>query len=138
VVSSEGQRERGSGLEGQRRAIAAACRRRGWQPLERVEDGFSAKDVNRPGLEQALRVLETGEAKALVAANQVGLSHALLELAGLIATAQTRILSVQAGLSARRVGSRVVWARPTRSAHGPGRPGARRSQPSSTLLPAHD
>jgi DNA invertase Pin-like site-specific DNA recombinase len=88
VVSSEGQRERGSGLEGQRRAIAAACRRRGWQPLERVEDGFSAKDVNRPGLEQALRLLETGEAKALVAAKQVGLSHALLELAGLIATAQ--------------------------------------------------
>jgi hypothetical protein len=27
VVKSEGQRERGSGLEGQRRAIAAACRR---------------------------------------------------------------------------------------------------------------
>ncbi len=72
-----------------RRAIAAACTRRGWQLLERVEEaGLSANDRKRPGTEEALRVLQNGEANALVAAKQVGLSQALLDLAALIASAQ--------------------------------------------------
>jgi DNA invertase Pin-like site-specific DNA recombinase len=44
--------------------------------VEVVEDaGFSAKDLKRPGIQEALRVLEEGDAKALVAAK--------LDLAGL-------------------------------------------------------
>jgi DNA invertase Pin-like site-specific DNA recombinase len=47
-ASSERQSESRPGLEGQRRAIAAACTRRGWQLLERVEDaGRSAQQPNR-------------------------------------------------------------------------------------------
>ena len=84
-----GQRDSGAGLEAQRRAIAAACKRRGWQLLELVDDARrSAKDWKRPGIEEALRVLETGDAKALVAAKQDELSRSLLDLASLIASAQ--------------------------------------------------
>ena len=65
-MSSERPPGSGAGLE--RQALAAACRRRGWRPLELVEDaGLAAHERNRPGVEQALRVLESGEANALVA-----------------------------------------------------------------------
>jgi len=73
----------------QRRALAAACKRRGWQLLEAVEEaGLSAKDRKRLGVEEALRVLERGEAQALVAATRGTLSQALLDLAALLASAQ--------------------------------------------------
>src|SRR5437667_5173486 len=88
-VRTYGQSDSGAGLEAQRRAIAAACKRRGWQLLEVVEDaGFSANDRKRPGIEEALRALETGDAQALVAAKQSGLSRSLLDLASLVASAQ--------------------------------------------------
>jgi hypothetical protein len=70
-VRSGGQ---SAGLEAQRRSITAACKRRGWQLLERAEDaGRSANDRKRPGIEEALRVLESADANALVAAKQIGL-----------------------------------------------------------------
>jgi len=81
----------GGGLEAQRQAIAAACRRHGWLPLERLEQsGTSAAKRTRPGLEQALRTLEHSDAKALVAAKQDTLPRLLLDLAALIAAAQTQ------------------------------------------------
>jgi DNA invertase Pin-like site-specific DNA recombinase len=86
-VSSERQPERGAGLE--RQALAAACRRRGWRPVQLVEDAaLAAHDRNRPGIEQALLVLESGEANALVAAKRERLSRALGELAALLESAQ--------------------------------------------------
>jgi DNA invertase Pin-like site-specific DNA recombinase len=86
-VRRERRPERGAGRE--RRALAAACRRRGWRPLELVDDAaLAAHDRNRPGVEQALRVLERGEANALVAARRERLSRALGELAALPARAQ--------------------------------------------------
>lgn len=86
-MSGERQPERGAGLE--RQALAAACRRRGWHPVESGEEaGFAAHERNRPGLEQALRLLERGAANALVAAKRVRPSQALGELAALLASAQ--------------------------------------------------
>ncbi len=88
-MRTDGQRDSGAGLEAQRRAIAAACKRRGWRLLELVEDaGLWAKDRKRPGVEEALRVLERGDGMALVAAKRDGLSQALLDLAALLAAAQ--------------------------------------------------
>ena len=88
-MRSEGQSDSRAGLEAQRRAIAAACKRRGWQLVELVEDaGRSATDLQRPGSEEARRVLESADAQALVAAKQVGLSQAMLDFATLMATAQ--------------------------------------------------
>ena len=81
----------GGGLEAQRQAIAAACRRHGWLPLEPLEQsGSSAAKRTRPGLEQELRTLEPSDAKALVAAKQDTLPRLLLDLAALLAAAHTQ------------------------------------------------
>jgi DNA invertase Pin-like site-specific DNA recombinase len=88
-VSTDEQGDSGAGLEAQRRAIAAECERRGWQLIEVVEDaGFSAKDLKRPGIQEALRVLEKGDAKALVAAKLDRLSRSMIDFTALMATAQ--------------------------------------------------
>ena len=87
-VSTDEQRVSGAGLEAQRQAIAAECRRRGWQLIEVIEDaGWSAKDLRRPGIKTALEVLEAGDAKALVVAKLDRLSRSLLDFAGLMAQA---------------------------------------------------
>src|SRR6266568_794462 len=86
-VSSERQPARRAGRE--RQALAAACRRRGWQLLEPGDEaGLAAQERNAPGLEQALRMLESGEANVLVAAKRERLEQALGELAALLASAQ--------------------------------------------------
>src|SRR5439155_20652792 len=88
-VSTEEQSDSGAGLEAQRRAIVAECERRGWQLVELIEDaGFSAKDLKRPGIQEALRVLKEGDAKALVAAKLDRLSRSMIDFTGLMATAQ--------------------------------------------------
>jgi len=86
-VNSERQPARRAGRE--RQALAAACRRRGWRVLESVDEvDLAAKERNAPALEQALRLLESGEANALVAAKRERPEQALLELAALLASAQ--------------------------------------------------
>lgn len=88
-VSTEEQSSSGAGLEAQRRAITAECKRRGWQLIEVVEDaGFSAKDLKRPGIQAALQVLQAGDAKALVAAKLDRLSRSMIDFTALMATAQ--------------------------------------------------
>lgn len=88
-VRSDGQSSGRADLEAQRRAIAAACKRHRWQLLERVaEVGRSPEAVNRPGIAEPLRLLESADKQALVAAKQDRLSQALLDLASLLATAQ--------------------------------------------------
>jgi DNA invertase Pin-like site-specific DNA recombinase len=88
-VSTAEQSDSGAGLEAQRRAIKAECKRRGWQLVEVIEDaGFSAKDLKRPGIKAALEVLESGDAKALVASKLDRLSRSMLDFTALMAMAQ--------------------------------------------------
>jgi len=88
-VLTEEQAMSGAGLEAQRAAIAREARRRGWELVETIEDrGYSAKDLRRPGVQEALRALEAGEAKALVVAKLDRLSRSMLDFASLMATAQ--------------------------------------------------
>jgi len=75
--------------EAQRKAIVAECKRRGWDLIEVIEDaGFSAKDMKRPGVQEALRALEVGEAGALVVAKLDRLSRSMVDFAGVMAQAQ--------------------------------------------------
>jgi Resolvase, N terminal domain/Recombinase len=54
-----------------------------------LEDaGYSAKDLKRPGVREALRALGAGEANALVVARLDRLSRSMLDFAALMATAQ--------------------------------------------------
>jgi DNA invertase Pin-like site-specific DNA recombinase len=88
-VSTDEQAVSGAGLEAQRAAIATECKRRSWELVETLEDaGYSAKDLKRPGVREALRALEAGEANALVVAKLDRLSRSMLDFAALMATAQ--------------------------------------------------
>jgi DNA invertase Pin-like site-specific DNA recombinase len=88
-VSTDEQGMSGAGLQAQRQAIAAECKRRGWQLIETIEDrGYSAKDLRRPGVQEALRTLEGGEANGLVVAKLDRLSRSMLDFTGLMAKAQ--------------------------------------------------
>src|SRR6478672_2576202 len=65
-VSTSEQASKGAGLQAQRQAIVAECERRGWHLIETIEDaGYSARDLRRAGIQEALRALERGEASAL-------------------------------------------------------------------------
>jgi len=87
-VSTSEQASSGAGLEAQRRAILAECQRRGWHLVETIEDaGYSARDLRRPGIQEALRVLERGEASALVVAKLDRLSRSMLDFSKLMAKA---------------------------------------------------
>jgi DNA invertase Pin-like site-specific DNA recombinase len=88
-VSTDEQSSSGAGLEAQRQAIVAECERRGWQLVEVFEDaGYSAKDLKRPGVQEALKVLKSGDASALVVAKLDRLSRSMLDFTGVMATAQ--------------------------------------------------
>ncbi len=72
-----------------RRLSTAECERRGWHLVELIEDaGFSAKNMKRPGVEEALRVLKAGEASALVVAKLDRLSRSMIDFTALMGTAQ--------------------------------------------------
>jgi DNA invertase Pin-like site-specific DNA recombinase len=87
-VSTSEQASSGAGLQAQRRAIIAECERRGWHLVETLEDaGYSARDLRRPGIQEALRVLEEGKASALVVAKLDRLSRSMLDFSKLMAKA---------------------------------------------------
>jgi DNA invertase Pin-like site-specific DNA recombinase len=87
-VSTSEQASKCAGLEAQRRAILAECERRGWHLVETIEDaGYSARDLRRPCIQEALRALERGEASALVLAKLDRLSRSMLVVSKLMAKA---------------------------------------------------
>src|SRR5262245_46485002 len=87
-VSASEQASSGAGLEAQRRAIIVECRRRGWHLVETLEDaGYSARDLRRPGIQEALKALEAGKASALVVAKLDRLSRSMLDFSKLMAKA---------------------------------------------------
>src|SRR5215217_136345 len=88
-VSSGEQADSGAGLAAQRAAIVAECERRGWRLINIIEDaGYSARDMNRPGVQAALETLRRGGANGLVVAKLDRLSRSLLDFAAVMQTAQ--------------------------------------------------
>jgi DNA invertase Pin-like site-specific DNA recombinase len=90
-VSTEEQSDSGLGLEAQRAAINAEVTRRGWDLVEIFTDTASGKSLSRrPGLEDALAVLEGGGATALVVAKLDRLSRSTKDFASLMERAQRK------------------------------------------------
>jgi DNA invertase Pin-like site-specific DNA recombinase len=90
-VRSGRQPEQLASREAPRRALAAECKRRGWQLVEVGEEAdFSAEELKRPGAQEALPVLASDEAKALVARKRNRPPRVLIDLACLLASAQTQ------------------------------------------------
>lgn len=84
-VSTEEQSISGLGLADQRSLITAEADRRNWADIEYVSDeGYSAKNLSRPGISAALDALASGTSKTLVVAKLDRLSRSLLDFASLM------------------------------------------------------
>ncbi|MFL6239302.1 MAG: recombinase family protein [Actinomycetes bacterium] len=87
-VSTDEQANSGLGLEAQREAIAQEAQRRGWSVTWIEDPACSAKNLNRPGIREALRLLRRGEAEALVVAKLDRLSRSVQDFASTMELAQ--------------------------------------------------
>lgn len=88
-VSTMEQADSRAGLDAQRAALLAEAQRRGWERVEVIEDaGYSAKDLRRPGLADALARLKRGDADVLAVSKMDRLSRSLLDFAGIMQRAQ--------------------------------------------------
>lgn len=91
-VSTQEQSDSGAGLEAQRSAIEQECERKGWELVQVYEDaGASGKTTNgRPGLQEALEAVESGQAGGLVVSKLDRLSRSLMDFAGLMERSQRK------------------------------------------------
>lgn len=87
-VSTVGQAD-GLSFEAQERAISSEVARRGWDLADVVTETKSGKSVTgRPRLQEALSLLATGEADALVVARLDRLARSLIDLLTLMQRAE--------------------------------------------------
>ena len=90
-VSTNEQGQNGASLPAQRSAIEAECERRGWELVEIIEDaGYSARNLNRPGIQAVLKALKAGETEALLVARLDRLSRSTLDFARLVERSQRK------------------------------------------------
>lgn len=90
-VSTDEQAESGAGLAAQRTTIEAACKARGFELVDIVEDaGWSGKSLERPGIIGALAQLDRHDVDGLVVAKLDRLSRSLIDFAGLMERARRR------------------------------------------------
>lgn len=84
-VSTDDQARSGLGLEAQRRAIRAAAGREGWNLVEVIiDEGRSAKTLDRPGLMEAVNRVARGDAQSIAVAKLDRLTRSLVGLADLL------------------------------------------------------
>src|SRR4051794_383790 len=89
-VSTAEQANEGASVEAQRAALASEASRRAWDVEFVADEGFSAKDLRRPGLSGALERLDAGHADALLAIRLDRVSRSVADFAGLLARAKRR------------------------------------------------
>ena len=89
-VSTAEQANDGASVDAQRALLEAEARRRGWDCEVIADEGFSAKDLRRPGLTSALERLDAGVADALLALRLDRVSRSVADFAGLLARAKKK------------------------------------------------
>ena len=88
-VSTDEQAESGLGLADQQEIVEAEAARRGWNNLLVIADhGYSARNLSRPGISEALELLRTKQAGTLVVSKLDRLSRSLIDFAGLMERAR--------------------------------------------------
>lgn len=100
-VSTGEQVNSGAGLDAQRAALEAEAARRGWELELVVEEGLSAKDLNRPALTTALRRLDKGEADVLMVSKLDRLSRSVKDFGAVLdraSKAQWSVLCLDLGV----------------------------------------
>lgn len=83
-VSTADQAEHGASLDAQRGALTDEATRRGWDIEIVADEGQSAKTLNRPGLQDALRRLDQHDADYLLAIRLDRVSRSVADFAGLL------------------------------------------------------
>src|SRR4051812_47038336 len=89
-VSTAEQANEGASVDAQRAALGAEAERRGWDLEVVADEGYSAKDLRRPGLVSALERLDRGAADSLIAVRLDRVSRSVADFAGLLARAKKR------------------------------------------------
>lgn len=87
-VNTDEQADSGAGLAAQRDALQRECEARGWADVRHLQDaGYSAASLDRPALQEALMLLETGQADVLLVSKLDRLSRSVQDFANLSALA---------------------------------------------------
>jgi len=89
-VSTVEQVQDGASLDAQRSALVSEGERRGWDVEMIADEGYSGKNLKRPGLSAALDRLDHGGADALMAIRLDRVSRSVVDFAGLLARAKRR------------------------------------------------
>lgn len=80
-VSTEGQAERGLSLENQRHTIKSYCEIYDLELVDIiVDEGLSAKTLNRPGIQRAIEMTQSGEADGIICAKLDRLTRSIKDL----------------------------------------------------------
>lgn len=87
-VSTDEQATSGLGLQAQRARIQSEADHRGWDVVWLVDDGYSAKNLHRPALTEALALLAAHEAEALIVAKLDRLSRSVVDFSNTLALAK--------------------------------------------------
>jgi DNA invertase Pin-like site-specific DNA recombinase len=87
-VSTDEQASSGLGLEAQRARIQNEAAHKGWEVRWLVDEGYSAKNLHRPALTEALRLLTSHEAEALVVAKLDRLSRSVVDFSNTLSLAK--------------------------------------------------
>jgi site-specific DNA recombinase len=85
-VSTDEQAREGVSLDEQQERLKAYCRAMGWSEHVQVfvDDGFSAKDLDRPELKRLLRAVRSGSISRIMVTKLDRMSRRLLDLLNLI------------------------------------------------------
>ncbi|MEO8261817.1 MAG: recombinase family protein [Pseudolysinimonas sp.] len=89
-VSTAGQVEHGASLDAQEATLRAEAERRGWDIEIVREEGRSAKSMNRPELQEALRRLDKGDAQILLSVRLDRVSRSVADFAEMMKRSQRR------------------------------------------------
>jgi DNA invertase Pin-like site-specific DNA recombinase len=89
-VSTEEQAVHGASLGAQEQALRAEAERRGMEPFVIREEGLSAKNMKRPGLQSALTLLDKKKAATLLAVRLDRVSRSVHDFSGLMKRAEAK------------------------------------------------
>jgi DNA invertase Pin-like site-specific DNA recombinase len=111
-VSTDRQAEQGVSLEAQEAKILAMATVQGAELFQVIVDGGeSAKNLNRPGLQRLLALLDSGKVQAVIVAKLDRLTRSVKDLCGLLELFEKRgvaLISVAESLDTASAAGRLV------------------------------
>lgn len=111
-VSTREQADSGAGLAAQESALRLAAAQRGWTVAAVCTDaGSTGKNMKRPGLAEALRLVESGEADVLAVAKLDRLSRSVADFAAIMARSVRNgwaLVALDLGVDTTTSGGRLI------------------------------